>query len=84
MSDLQAEVMAGEEGGLIDGDAVKEQVESLELLPPEVSDDVLGFVDALPEDFMLPVPDGGENPEQEEELEQVPKAVLEQPVQSGN
>jgi len=84
MSDLQAEVMAGQERGLIDGDAVNEEVESLELLPPEVSDDVLGFVDALPEDFMLPVPDGGENPEQEEELEQVPKAVLEQPVQSGN
>ena len=84
MSDLQAEVMAGQERGLIDGDAVNEEVESLELLPPEVSDDVLGFVDALPEDFMLPVPDGSENPEQQQEPEQVPKAVLEQPVQSGN
>jgi hypothetical protein len=45
------------ESGLIDSDSINQFDGDLELLPPVVSDEVVDFVDALPEDFQLPVPD---------------------------
>lgn len=43
--------------GMIDAQSLNEAEEEFELVPPQVSDEVLEFVDALPEDFQLPVPD---------------------------
>ena len=43
--------------GLIDSSSVNQLEGNFGLLPPEVSEDVLQFVEALPEDFQLPVPD---------------------------
>ena len=59
ISDMQESVTGSEVHGLIDSEAVIEQGEGLELLPPEVSDEVVDFVEALPEDFKLPIPDTG-------------------------
>jgi hypothetical protein len=43
--------------GLIDSESVNQAEQDFELVPPQVSDEVLEFVEALPEDFQLPVPD---------------------------
>ncbi len=47
--------------GLIDAEAINQQNDDFELVPPEVSDEVLEFVEALPDDFKLPVPDQTQN-----------------------
>ncbi|MGI9445573.1 MAG: TolC family protein, partial [Rubripirellula sp.] len=59
ISGLQESGLGNDVHGLIDSEAVIEQAEGLELLPPEVSDEVVEFVEALPEDFKLPIPDTG-------------------------
>ena len=64
ISDLQESVTGSDVHGLIDSEAVIEQAEGLELLPPEVSDEVVDFVEALPEDFKLPIPDTGAKSEE--------------------
>jgi len=46
----------GDEQGMIDAEQLERQAQQQEL-PPEVSDQVLEFVEALPEDFQLPIPD---------------------------
>ncbi len=56
---------AGQLDGLIDSQSVDEGAEDFQLVPPEVADEVLEFVEALPEDFELPVADpSGLQPEQ--------------------
>jgi len=57
--------------GLIDSQSVNEAEEEFQLVPPEVSDEVLEFVEALPEDFQLPVPDtSGQKSENERPAQQ--------------
>lgn len=56
-SDLSNPAALEREYGLIESDSVNHLEGNLDFLPPIVSDEVVDFVDALPEDFQLPVPD---------------------------
>ncbi len=56
-SDLGNPAALEGEYGLIESDSVNHLEGNLDLLPPIVSDEVVDFVEALPEDFQLPVPD---------------------------
>jgi hypothetical protein len=68
--DLPVELQSEAPQGLIDAEAVNEQIDDFELVPPNISDEVLEFVEALPEDFQLPVPDQSEQGKDEQNVEE--------------
>ncbi|MDA9934848.1 hypothetical protein N9B88_03670 [Rubripirellula sp.] len=74
--DLPVELQSEAPQGLIDAEAVNEQIDDFELVPPNISDQILEFVEALPEDFQLPVPDLSEQGKDEQNVEEEKAAQL--------